>query len=65
MIHCLSFTLKSYNSILCFENDNVESLKASLRREWAKIPQKTLRTAVEAFPRRLKNLIQKKGGYIE
>ena len=44
---------------------NVESLKASLRREWAKIPQETLRAAVEAFPRRLKTVIQKKGGYIE
>ena len=44
---------------------NIESLKASLRREWDKIPQETLRAAVEAFPRRLNAVIQKKGGYIE
>ena len=30
---------------------NIESLKGSLRREWAKIPLETLRAAVEAFPR--------------
>ena len=44
---------------------NVESLNASPRREWAEIPQETLRAAVEAFPRRLNTVIQKKGGYIE
>ncbi|KAI6653991.1 hypothetical protein LOD99_3167 [Oopsacas minuta] len=44
---------------------NVESLKVSLRRELAKIPQETLRAAVEAFPRRLKAVIEKRGGYIE
>ncbi|KAI6650037.1 hypothetical protein LOD99_6252 [Oopsacas minuta] len=46
-------------------HNNVESLKVSLRREWAKIPQETLRAAVEAFPRRLKAVIEKRGGYIE
>ncbi|KAI6653924.1 hypothetical protein LOD99_3100 [Oopsacas minuta] len=41
---------------------NVESLKVLLRREWAIIPQETLRAAVEAFPRRLKAVIEKRGG---
>ena len=44
---------------------NIESLKASLKREWDEIPQETLRAAVEAFPRKLNAVTQKKGGYIE
>ena len=44
---------------------SIDSLMTSLNREWGKIPQETLRAAVEAFPRRLKAVIQKKGGYIE
>ncbi|KAI6647058.1 hypothetical protein LOD99_8895 [Oopsacas minuta] len=44
---------------------NVESLKVSLRREWVKIPQETLRAAVEAFSRTLKAVIEKRRGYIE
>ena len=44
---------------------SIDTLMTSLNREWGKIPQKTLRAAVEAFPRRLKAVIQKKGGYIE
>ncbi|KAI6655696.1 hypothetical protein LOD99_1836 [Oopsacas minuta] len=44
---------------------NVEYLKVSLRREWVKIPQETLCAAVEPFPRRLKAVIEKRGGYIE
>ena len=34
-------------------HSSVETLKKSLLREWVKIPQDTLRTAVEAFPERL------------
>ena len=44
---------------------NIESLKASVVKEWANIPQETLRIAVEAVPKRLNAIIRKKGGYIE
>ena len=44
---------------------SIDTLMTSLNKEWGKIPQETLRAAVEAFPRRLKAGIQKKGGYIE
>ena len=44
---------------------SVEALKKSLLREWVKIPQDTLRGAVEAFPERLKKVVGAKGGYIE
>ena len=44
---------------------SIDTLMTSLNREWGKIPQETLGAAVEAFPRRLKAVIQKKGGYIE
>ena len=43
----------------------MQSLKTSLIYEWAKIPQETLRAVVEAFTRRLRGVIQKKGEYIE
>ena len=46
-------------------HSNIKSLKESLEKECARIPQETLRAAVEAFPSRLKAVIQKKGGYIE
>ena len=44
---------------------SIESLKTSLSREWAKIPQEKLRAAVESVPKRLRAVIKKKGGYIE
>ncbi|KAI6648777.1 MhmaT1 transposase [Oopsacas minuta] len=44
---------------------NIDSLKKSLCREWERIPQEILRAAVEAFPKRLKAVIERKGGYIE
>ena len=40
-------------------------MKSLKRKNGAKIPQETLRAAVEAFPRRLRGVIQKRGGYIE
>eukprot|EP00800_Vazella_pourtalesii_P015855 TRINITY_DN4383_c0_g1_i5.p1 TRINITY_DN4383_c0_g1~~TRINITY_DN4383_c0_g1_i5.p1 ORF type:complete len:293 (-),score=7.56 TRINITY_DN4383_c0_g1_i5:556-1434(-) len=46
-------------------HSSVEALKKSLLREWVKIPQDTLRAAVEAFPERLKKVVGVKGGYIE
>ncbi|KAI6655362.1 hypothetical protein LOD99_2197 [Oopsacas minuta] len=44
---------------------NIDSLKKSLCRDWERIPQEILRAAVEAFPKRLKAVIERKGGYIE
>ena len=44
---------------------NIRYLKASLQREWQKIPQDLLRRSVHQFPSRIKAVIQKKGGYIE
>ncbi|KAI6650052.1 hypothetical protein LOD99_10524 [Oopsacas minuta] len=44
---------------------SIKSLKTSLPREWAKIPQEKLRAAVESVPKRLRAVIKKKGGYIE
>ena len=45
-------------------HNNLVALKTSLIREWEKIPQEVLRAALEAFPRRLKRVVEKKGGYI-
>ena len=44
---------------------SIESLKSSLCREWARIPQETMRIAVESVPKRLRAVIENKGGYIE
>ena len=44
---------------------NLEGLWKTLCREWDLIPQEILRTAVEAVPRRLREVIKKRGGYIE
>ena len=44
---------------------NVELLKASLIREWQKIPQEELRNAVGKFRTRLRAVVSQKGGYIE
>lgn len=43
----------------------VESLKVSLVKAWAKIPQKKLRAAVESFRGRLERVIAVEGGHIE
>ena len=44
---------------------NNDSLKASLQREWLKIPQDHFRRAVSQFRTRLQAVVTKKGGYIE
>ena len=44
---------------------NVDSLKKSSCREWERIPQEILRATIEAFPKRLKVVIERKGGFIE
>ena len=46
-------------------HNNIESLKQSLTREWAKIPHEMLCIAAWAVPERLKAVIRKKGGYID
>ena len=44
---------------------NLETLKAKLLKEWAAIPQETLRAACASFTDRLKAVVKNKGGYIE
>ena len=46
-------------------HNNTEALKKSLEREWAKIPQETIRAAVKSFRGRLERIIAAKGGHIE
>ncbi|KAI6661014.1 hypothetical protein LOD99_13737 [Oopsacas minuta] len=53
------------NKACSVSHNTVSSLKISLCREWEKMPQETLRAAVEGFPNRLRAVISKKGGYIE
>jgi transposase len=45
--------------------ESVETLKAALRREWAKVPATHVRAACDAFIKRLDAIIRAKGGYIE
>ena len=40
---------------------NIEALKKSLKRKWAKIPQQTFHAAVKSFKRRLERIIEAKG----
>ena len=44
---------------------NLESLQATLKEEWLKIPQKELRNAVLRFRDRIRRVVKEKGGYIE
>jgi inhibitor of nuclear factor kappa-B kinase subunit alpha len=44
---------------------NLESLRQSLLREWAKIPVQELRAICENFPKRLRLCIKAKGGHFE
>lgn len=46
-------------------HDTVGSLKASLVKAWARIPQEKLHAAVESFRGRLQQVIDVKGGHIE
>jgi len=46
-------------------HDSTETLKKSLARQWAKIPQETFRAAVKSFRGRLERVIAAKGGHIE
>ena len=53
------------NRACSVSHSTIKSLNKYLCREWEKIPQETLRAAVESYPTRLKAVISKKGGYIE
>lgn len=44
---------------------SLESLKRALQTEWIKIPQETLRAAVDAFRKRLRDCVTAKGGHFE
>ncbi|CAI2357938.1 unnamed protein product [Caenorhabditis sp. 36 PRJEB53466] len=44
---------------------NLESLKKSLEADWAKLSPEYLRATVEAFPKRLKDVVKNKGNRIE
>ena len=44
---------------------NLESLQATLKEEWLKIPQEELRNAVLLFRDRIPRVVKEKGGYIE
>ena len=51
--------------VSCVAHPSVDALKTSLLREWAKIPQETLRASVGNFRQTIKLLIEKKGHHIE
>ena len=44
---------------------SLDSLLKALRREWAEIRQEEMRAAVLQFRTRMRNVVKKKGGYIE
>ena len=46
-------------------HDTVETLKASLKKSWAKIPQEKLCVSVESFRGRLEKIVKANGGHIE
>ena len=46
-------------------HSTVEALKRSLQREWTKLPMDVVRAAVEATPKRLKEVVKRRGGFIE
>ena len=44
---------------------NLDELKRALTLAWDEIPMETVRAAVEAVPKRLRQIIKEKGGHIE
>ena len=44
---------------------SLKSLKTSLMKEWLNLPQEELRNSIKQFRTRLRDVINKKGGYIE
>ena len=50
---------------LFFTHNNLEDLRASLKRAWEKIPQDALRAACQNFRQRLQRVIDTDGGHFE
>ena len=51
---------------MCFSpQPTVEALKAKLVKEWAALPQETIRAACASFSARLRDVVKNKGHYIE
>uniref|UniRef100_A0A8R1IE88 Uncharacterized protein n=1 Tax=Caenorhabditis japonica TaxID=281687 RepID=A0A8R1IE88_CAEJA len=46
-------------------HSSVDSLKKTLFEEWDKLPDEYLHATVEAYPRRLRDVMKAKGGRIE
>ena len=46
-------------------HNNLEDLRASLKRAWEKIPQDALRAACQNFRQRLQHVIDTDGGHFE
>ena len=46
-------------------HSSVDNLKASLKRAWAALPQRTVRAAVGGLYRRLEDVAAAEGGHIE
>ena len=59
-IRSILATKASVNSHTC-----IESLKRKFLIEWDKIPQETIRAAIEALPFGIQSVIRNKGGYNE
>ncbi|EPB65323.1 hypothetical protein ANCCEY_15614 [Ancylostoma ceylanicum] len=46
-------------------HSSVDALRSSLKKAWEEILQETVRAAVESYPKRLKAVIEAKGGHID
>lgn len=53
------------NKVCATRHSSVNSLKNALLREWGRIPQSMLRDSIDAFGKRLRLVVQARGGYIE
>ena len=47
------------------QHHSLDSLKKAIEKEWDNLSMVTVRNSIDAFPRRLKALIRKKGGRFE
>ena len=53
------------NKVSATHHTNLDALKTKLMKEWDKIPQKVIRDSCEAFSKRLQQVMDANGGYIE
>uniref|UniRef100_A0A8R1HYT8 Tc1-like transposase DDE domain-containing protein n=1 Tax=Caenorhabditis japonica TaxID=281687 RepID=A0A8R1HYT8_CAEJA len=53
------------NKVWARPHSSGEALKKTLREEWDKLPYENLHATVDAYPRRLRDVIKAKGGRIE